>query len=717
MAEVPQDYVSDPDEVEKRLFKGRKAPKLRKLREDAKPDSTAVEGFELPSDTDQEPQLKTKEDSFEEGKPGNAENVLLQLTGMPEKEIPKLDSPIQTNPEVPPVLKLGTPGEQGEEDLEVSVDEKHEEPDRQPPEKANPDVSMGVLIKPATGTDEQLPTETKSEVPGASSSETRLEVLEETTGKIPGQPLREQHEEIGLEQTTPGFPSEKPRKVVETNLLQQKMTTSVITEEIEKDSTEEKSTEQPSKMTKPEFPNQKPRKSIEEAVLKPPERTKSEILEEMRLKSTRETGAEPPEQIKSEFPDKKARESTEEKAPEPLEEIKPGLPEEESKKPVDRTSLERSEQTTSEVPQDTHKKSFEEKVPEIQEETDLGLLQEIKPDVQEETQRKSIEEKVQEPSEDSKPTDQKEKQRKTSEKFKLEETGNSTKEKGLELQELIKSEFPKKELRKTTNETGQVPPQMTKSEVQEKSQTQPTEKRNLESSDEPKPTERHTELSKEDRPEPSKLKYPVRKDEQVHPDYRAKKFSVKGTNKAKKECVIGSPRESIESIATDFDSQELLKVIQSYDFDEEFSNLLISEPQVELGELNSEKKDVGLSQVLEKLEPKDRESNTRNVNLEFEHLKWSPEKVAEWISQLGFPQYKECFIANFINGQKLIHVNCSNLPQMGITDFEDMKTISRHTRELLSIEEPSFSRSIRLPHRDNIGLFLEQKGDFMMQLP
>uniref|UniRef100_F7FVL8 Sterile alpha motif domain containing 15 n=2 Tax=Monodelphis domestica TaxID=13616 RepID=F7FVL8_MONDO len=47
---------------------------------------------------------------------------------------------------------------------------------------------------------------------------------------------------------------------------------------------------------------------------------------------------------------------------------------------------------------------------------------------------------------------------------------------------------------------------------------------------------------------------------------------------------------------------------------------------------------------------------------------------------------------------------------MGITDFEDMKVISRHTRELLGIEEPLFSRSISLPYRDNMGLFLERKG-------
>ncbi|XP_053118936.1 sterile alpha motif domain-containing protein 15 isoform X1 [Hemicordylus capensis] len=92
------------------------------------------------------------------------------------------------------------------------------------------------------------------------------------------------------------------------------------------------------------------------------------------------------------------------------------------------------------------------------------------------------------------------------------------------------------------------------------------------------------------------------------------------------------------------------------------------------------------------------------------HLAWTPEEVAEWVDTLGFPQYKECFTANFISGRKLIHVNCSNLPQIGITDFEHMKEISQRVRELLQIEEPLFIRSISLPHRDNIGLFLERKS-------
>ncbi|XP_048711274.1 sterile alpha motif domain-containing protein 15 isoform X2 [Caretta caretta] len=58
-------------------------------------------------------------------------------------------------------------------------------------------------------------------------------------------------------------------------------------------------------------------------------------------------------------------------------------------------------------------------------------------------------------------------------------------------------------------------------------------------------------------------------------------------------------------------------------------------------------------------------------------LAWSPVEVAEWVRQLGFPQYEE---------------------------------ISWHVRELLGIEEPLWSRSIALPYRDNVGLFLEHKA-------
>lgn len=666
MAAVPEDYDSGPDESENLHPERTKSHELH----NAKSDTTAEVTPEQLPEIDQEPEeLKTKEDDSEEGKPGSAEKVLLELAPTPE-EIPKetnMDLPSQTEAEITQVLKLETSRGAGE-DLEVPEDEKHE-PDLQPP-----DVSVDALTEPHPETDTQLPTETKA--PEATSSETGTELPENTGQKVPEQSPREGDTETGPEQNTPDFPSDKPRKSVEEeDLSPSKMTESEITEKTQGESAEEKSTE-PTEVAKPEIPDQELRKSTEEAAIMPPE--------EVHIKSTQQS-----EQTKPEFPDKKPRQSVEEKVSELLEEFKLEFSEEESRKTAEKASLELSEkEATSKKVQ---RRSVEEKVPGSLEEA-APEPKEIKPDVQGETQEKS--EQVPEP------TGQKEKPRRTSEKSKSKGTlAESSKEKGPGLQGQTEAE------QNSNEETGQMPPQMTKPEVQEKPQPEPTKEPEL--SHESKAREIATELSKEHRPEPSKLKYPVDKDEIVFTEYH-KKMPEKETSKTKNEFVVGSSRESIESAGTDYESQELPKERQ-VDTCEVFTSAPASESQVELRDSVSEKKVVTLPQGLEKMGHEEPKIN-KSARLQFEHLKWSPEMVAEWIGELGFPQYKECFTANFINGQKLIHVNCCNLPQMGITDFEDMKTISHHTRELLGIKEPLFSRSISLPYRDNIGLFLERKG-------
>ncbi|XP_017538978.1 sterile alpha motif domain-containing protein 15 isoform X2 [Pygocentrus nattereri] len=91
-------------------------------------------------------------------------------------------------------------------------------------------------------------------------------------------------------------------------------------------------------------------------------------------------------------------------------------------------------------------------------------------------------------------------------------------------------------------------------------------------------------------------------------------------------------------------------------------------------------------------------------------LQWSCQDVAKWIESLGYPQYTACFTENLITGKKLIYVNCRYLPQLGITDFEHMKAISAHVRELLGVSESLWSRSIADPPRDDMGMFLEMKS-------
>uniref|UniRef100_G3SE72 Sterile alpha motif domain containing 15 n=2 Tax=Gorilla gorilla gorilla TaxID=9595 RepID=G3SE72_GORGO len=634
MAEVPEDYDSGPDEDGEPEPERPELPGLHKLYENAEPDTMAKADSKLPAEIYQEPQPETEEEDFKEGEPDSAKNVQLKPGGTSQEGIAKeskRDVPSETEPGIHQEVKSETSREMGEffKDLEAPMDETHKESDLEPPEEAKPNVTEDVFLESAMETDPDPvpPTETMSEVSGATVTEINLELLEEETEPgVPEESLRVQHEETGLEppeQTKPDFPSEKPgESLEETDLQPPKMTKPEIPEETQRESTEKKRTEPP-KQARLEFPEKEPRKSSEEAGLEPPEETQPEVREEMQRKATEEKGTELPERTKPDFPDHKPRKSTDENVPEPLEEIKLEFPEEESRKPNEETILEQSEMMKPESPEEI-RKSNEKKNPQPPEETGPVLPQEINP------------------------------------------------------------------------------------QVEEKTQTKPTEEKILELPDETKPRETHVEFSKEDRPEPIKSKYSVGNDELEHREPKRGKLSL--SDEFRKEYyALGSLRESEESIGT---HDEFLQPLQKLlNVSEECSYSDPSESQTELSEFIHEKEVVDLSQELkERVSEDDETQPEKGTELQFEHLNWDPEEVAEWISQLGFPQYKECFITNFISGRKLIHVNCSNLPQMGITNFEDMKAISRHTRELLEIEEPLFKRSISLPYRDIIGLYLEQKG-------
>lgn len=91
-------------------------------------------------------------------------------------------------------------------------------------------------------------------------------------------------------------------------------------------------------------------------------------------------------------------------------------------------------------------------------------------------------------------------------------------------------------------------------------------------------------------------------------------------------------------------------------------------------------------------------------------LYWTCEQVADWIGDIGFPQYRACFTTNLITGRKLIIVDASTLPSLGITDFDHIKFIAENIREMLGVEEPYWNRSISLPHRELKGMYLERKS-------
>ncbi|KPJ00379.1 Sterile alpha motif domain-containing protein 15 [Papilio xuthus] len=79
---------------------------------------------------------------------------------------------------------------------------------------------------------------------------------------------------------------------------------------------------------------------------------------------------------------------------------------------------------------------------------------------------------------------------------------------------------------------------------------------------------------------------------------------------------------------------------------------------------------------------------------------WTAVNVADWISDIGLPQYRECILVNDINGLRLLMLeDPSKLPLMNIRDFEHIKIITSKVRQLYSTEFIRFARSIGLPPR------------------
>ncbi|OWF56359.1 sterile alpha motif domain-containing protein 15-like [Mizuhopecten yessoensis] len=91
-------------------------------------------------------------------------------------------------------------------------------------------------------------------------------------------------------------------------------------------------------------------------------------------------------------------------------------------------------------------------------------------------------------------------------------------------------------------------------------------------------------------------------------------------------------------------------------------------------------------------------------------LYWTVDQVVDWIDNLGFPYYKACFATNMINGRKLVTIEAKALPSIGITDFEHIKIIAKSIRDMLNLEEPDWTRSISLPPRNDIGMYVERKS-------
>ncbi|CAF4913490.1 unnamed protein product [Pieris macdunnoughi] len=79
---------------------------------------------------------------------------------------------------------------------------------------------------------------------------------------------------------------------------------------------------------------------------------------------------------------------------------------------------------------------------------------------------------------------------------------------------------------------------------------------------------------------------------------------------------------------------------------------------------------------------------------------WSVDVVGEWIEFMGYPEYKECFMKNQIDGKRLLMFeDPSRLPEINIRRFDHIQIITKAIRKLFSADFIRFIRSIGLPLR------------------
>ena len=56
---------------------------------------------------------------------------------------------------------------------------------------------------------------------------------------------------------------------------------------------------------------------------------------------------------------------------------------------------------------------------------------------------------------------------------------------------------------------------------------------------------------------------------------------------------------------------------------------------------------------------------------------WDEHEVGEWIEAIGFGEYRPHFEGCLVTGRKLVKLDASHLPQLGVSDFAHVKVIAK----------------------------------------
>ncbi|XP_045181590.2 sterile alpha motif domain-containing protein 15-like [Mercenaria mercenaria] len=97
---------------------------------------------------------------------------------------------------------------------------------------------------------------------------------------------------------------------------------------------------------------------------------------------------------------------------------------------------------------------------------------------------------------------------------------------------------------------------------------------------------------------------------------------------------------------------------------------------------------------------------------------WTEEELADWICEIGYPQYRVCFEKNFLSGRHLVYLDASKLPDIGITDFEHIKDIAGKIRGLIGLDHVIKNLSIAKSNPMIAYMDMKRKsGDVAMNIP
>ena len=69
--------------------------------------------------------------------------------------------------------------------------------------------------------------------------------------------------------------------------------------------------------------------------------------------------------------------------------------------------------------------------------------------------------------------------------------------------------------------------------------------------------------------------------------------------------------------------------------------------------------------------------------------RWGATDVGEWLEAIGFPEYKEVFKVNRIDGRRLLNMPSDHLPKLRVQQWEHIKLIMSEVGRLRMKVDPS----------------------------